>query len=280
MAKCLIIRNANFSANKVTTIEFDDIPCTGIALSEDTLTFTSLTAVELEATLTPSDTTDDVLWSSSDESVATVSGGTVTPTGLGECTITATCGSYSDTCAVTVAIVESPFLALASNGTTFTSDNKTYLVLTGSNRVGCVCLLSESSFTNMMTIYNKSSAFQHGDVTAIQIPLNADSIRVKAKSQYSGSDSSIWFLDANDGAISTGANYGLRVIDSHFFTVSSGNINESVSIPEGANSYAVFLRASSSSIFSNVDSEEDMQDIFDDTFEAEITYETSSDEET
>lgn len=78
------------------------IPCTGITLDQTTLTFTSAGTQTLTATVTPSDTTDTVIWSSGDSSVVSVSGGVVTAVGDGETTITATCGSYSDTCTVSV----------------------------------------------------------------------------------------------------------------------------------------------------------------------------------
>ena len=103
MSKALVLNGANFSTNKVATITFGEaIPCTGITLDESTKSVTSMTAFTLTATPTPSNTTDSVYWSSSDENVATVANGVVTPVGLGTATITATCGSYSATCAVTI----------------------------------------------------------------------------------------------------------------------------------------------------------------------------------
>lgn len=78
------------------------IPCTGITLSHDTLTFDATNSQTVTATVTPENTTNPVLWASDNNAVATVSGGVVTAVGKGSCTITATCGEYSDTCVVTV----------------------------------------------------------------------------------------------------------------------------------------------------------------------------------
>lgn len=81
-----------------------NIPCTGIVLSADTLSFTTSDTQTLEPVVSPSNTTDAVAWSVSPTGIVTVNNGIVTPVSNGTCTITATCGSYSDTCAVTVAL--------------------------------------------------------------------------------------------------------------------------------------------------------------------------------
>lgn len=104
MSKALVINGANFTDNALTTITLiSTAPCTGITLSAATAAITDIgNTATLTATLTPVDTTDTVYWSSSDETVATVSGGVVTSAGVGTATITATCGSYNATCTVTV----------------------------------------------------------------------------------------------------------------------------------------------------------------------------------
>ena len=84
----------------------EQIPCTGIMLDQTTMTFDGAGTQTLTATVTPSDTTDTVVWSSDDASVASVSGGVVTARANGDTTITATCGSYSATCAVSVSGIE------------------------------------------------------------------------------------------------------------------------------------------------------------------------------
>ena len=78
------------------------IPCTGIVLSTDTLSFTTADTQTLSVVLSPDNCTDTVTWSVSPTGIVTVDNGVVTPLTNGSCTITATCGSYSDTCAITV----------------------------------------------------------------------------------------------------------------------------------------------------------------------------------
>ena len=80
----------------------EKVPCTGIALSASTLTFTEAGSQTLIATVEPTDTTDSIVWSVSPDGIATVSGGVVTAVANGSCTITATCGEQSATCAVSV----------------------------------------------------------------------------------------------------------------------------------------------------------------------------------
>lgn len=59
----------------------------------------------MTATVTPADTTDAVTWSSSDETVATVSeDGTVTGIKEGTAVITATAGNVKAECTVTVKV--------------------------------------------------------------------------------------------------------------------------------------------------------------------------------
>lgn len=78
------------------------IPCTNITLNNATLSFTTSDAQTLIATLTPTDTTDKVVWSVSPSGICSVNDGVVTPISNGECVVTATCGSHSVTCNVTV----------------------------------------------------------------------------------------------------------------------------------------------------------------------------------
>ena len=81
-----------------------NIPCTGIVLSADTLSFTTTDTQTLSVVVSPDNCTDTVTWSVSPSGIVSIDNGVVTPIANGSCTITATCGSYSDTCTVTVSI--------------------------------------------------------------------------------------------------------------------------------------------------------------------------------
>lgn len=77
------------------------VPATGISIDATAKVMTGF-STKLTATVTPSDSTDEVTWSSSNEAVATVVNGKITGLKAGTATITATAGTKSDTCVVTV----------------------------------------------------------------------------------------------------------------------------------------------------------------------------------
>ena len=88
--------------------ESEGVPATAIVLDKTALSFADITTQAITANVTPSNSTDPVVWSTSDPAIATVSGGVVTPVSDGSCTITATAGSVSASCEVTVSISAAP----------------------------------------------------------------------------------------------------------------------------------------------------------------------------
>lgn len=127
MARTLVIKNANFSANKLTTVTLNIKECTSIVLDNDTMAITSLgNTGTLTATVTPADTTDSIVWTSSNENVATVLNGVVTAVGCGSATITATCGEFSGTCVVTVTHIAALTYSLNRVISVPSGDDKTY----------------------------------------------------------------------------------------------------------------------------------------------------------
>lgn len=80
-----------------------EVAATGIKLSETSLSKEQYKRATLVATLEPADATTEVVWSSSDEAVATVTNGEVTMVGVGSATITAQAGEgVKATCTVEV----------------------------------------------------------------------------------------------------------------------------------------------------------------------------------
>lgn len=106
----------------------EPVPCTGITLDYINLTFTEEGSQTLTATVTPTNTTDKVVWSCDNTAVATVEDGVVTAVADGSATITAICGGFSASCAVTVSGVGVAMLYNLAEPTTF---DGTYAIDTG-----------------------------------------------------------------------------------------------------------------------------------------------------
>ena len=85
----------------------DDIPVQSVSLSAVTMTLNESESKTLTATVLPADATDRaVVWSVLPTGFATVTNGVVTGIKAGNCTVTATAGGKSASCAVTVEAAE------------------------------------------------------------------------------------------------------------------------------------------------------------------------------
>ena len=92
-----------YAADKGITFVAQDVPATGISLNENQVTVQKYENFQLIATINPTNFTDEVIWTSSDETVATVSEEGYVETYKGGTTvITVTAGNVSATCKVTV----------------------------------------------------------------------------------------------------------------------------------------------------------------------------------
>lgn len=103
-----LFKNAVYSENMsdmVTALEdsFNTIPATGIKLSPTTLKFSGIGDTQkITATLTPDTATSSILWESNNTDVVTVKDGVATAVNDGIATITATSGSATAKCSVSV----------------------------------------------------------------------------------------------------------------------------------------------------------------------------------
>lgn len=91
--------NNNDGGNAQPTVV---ISATSVSLDQPELTLAPGETATLKATVLPDDSTDEVEWSSSDETVATVQDGVVSSVAEGSATITAKAGEKTATCIVTV----------------------------------------------------------------------------------------------------------------------------------------------------------------------------------
>lgn len=138
-------RQAYVDAEFAKMENFVPVYCTGISLSATELTFTGAGTQTLTATVTPDGCTDSVIWESDDTSIATVRGGVVTAKANGSATITARCGAYTATCAVSISGVAEPVLC------TGISLDKTSLVFTASGTQTLVATVTPDGCTEEVT---------------------------------------------------------------------------------------------------------------------------------
>ncbi len=97
--------NTTSVVETTTNTTSSEIACTDVLVSKTSLEFTEAGATSvLVVTKNPADTTDELVFTSSDEAVATVSSdGVVEAVGDGEAVITISCGSATAECKVTCA---------------------------------------------------------------------------------------------------------------------------------------------------------------------------------
>ena len=101
---------------------YGEVAATNITLSSTSLAMKTGESAQLTATITPSGTTQKVAWSISPSGIVSVSdAGKVTASAAGNATITATVGSVSATCAVTVTKAVLPVLYELPQETVFTA---------------------------------------------------------------------------------------------------------------------------------------------------------------
>lgn len=107
-----IYQNQKYQGVMVRPVADKIILASGLTISEESLTITEGETATLLATIEPAETTDKtIVWSSSNEAVATVDAtGVVTAIAAGNAIISATCGEVSASCAVVV----TPRVILAS----------------------------------------------------------------------------------------------------------------------------------------------------------------------
>ena len=102
---------------------FEPVYAESITLSQTSVSIEAGNTIELVATVEPDNTTETVLWHSSDNDVAVVNDGVVAGVREGSCTITAKIGSLSASCAVSVSgeiVTEINYVkSIASSGTQY-----------------------------------------------------------------------------------------------------------------------------------------------------------------
>ena len=135
-------RKFTFEGNRTVAV-------TGITLNKTTATLIEGETLALSVTVSPDNATDKtVTWTSSDASVASVSGGTVTALKAGKATIIASCGGQAATCEVTVK-------AKVTSVTAITLDKTTAEILEGET-VTLTATVNPSDATDQTIVWTSS----------------------------------------------------------------------------------------------------------------------------
>ena len=154
---------ANASYELYIELTREEIPATGVTLNETALSLHPTEKATLTATVKPENTTDTVVWASSDDAVATVKNGVVTAVKEGKATITAACGSAKAECVVTVL---APILA---TGVTL---DKTALNLYEGDTAKLTAMVKPEDTTDKTIVWTSSdktiATVKDGTVTAVK----------------------------------------------------------------------------------------------------------------
>ena len=148
----------------------DPIAVEGITLDKTTATVEEGATVTLTATVTPGNATDKtVTWSTSNEAIATVSGGVVTGVKAGEVTITAKAGDKSATCTVTVTAAATEPEVVPVTGVTL---NQTEVTLDINQTLTLVATVAPENATNKAVTWASdktdiATVDANGKVTAV-----------------------------------------------------------------------------------------------------------------
>ena len=230
MGKALILKDVDFSGVALDKVEiYDRIPCTGISLNQSAITVTTLNTVTLTATFTPANTTDAVVWSSSDESVCSVENGVITPIKSGTATITATCGNHSASCEITADITIVLDAHMTSGYIAFMS-SETYVTINSNGTCGLSLITDRTG----RRAYDPNKVLPSGMYAyPIILPDNASELVVTVP--LATIKVSAQWVDINQSSPAF-ANCALRVGgDSSAWASSIPNGNRTMEVPEGAN---------------------------------------------
>ena len=144
--------------NKTATCEVTvtPIPVKNVSLDKTSLSLEEATIATLIATVSPTNATNkNVIWTSSDDTIATVSNGTITAVKAGNCDITVTTvdGNYSATCSIIVTAVE--VIEIPTDGSIITRGQEA--IFNFRNKSGTSIADDTGNYT--ATFYNMTESF-------------------------------------------------------------------------------------------------------------------------
>ena len=193
------------------------VSCIGISLSPSELNFTNHESQVLTATLIPSNTTDDLSYSVSPTGIVRISDNIVTPISNGTATITATCGSQTATCSITVALpLPDSISAVYTQGNTVVYSNtpldnlKNNLTVTVSYSDGTSVITTDYTLSGTLSVGTSTVTVTYADKTT-----TFDVIVSEGEDVTLTSEGLNVYIQAQDGCIGTTSDsvYILNLVD-------------------------------------------------------------------
>ncbi len=206
------------NADEVTIEEAGDpVAVTGVTLDKHSLSMSAGTNETLTATVAPANATiKTVNWSSSNPSVATVSGGVVTALAEGTAIITATTadGGFTDTCTVTVTPAKTVQFVLTDK----LEDGKEYLIVNANS--GSAYAVSNTA-NGSKTLKGVAVTVVDGVITITETA--AADITFTSEGRTSTSGTASFWLSNGGQYLYADSSDGLRLVASSTQTSSSNN---------------------------------------------------------
>ena len=254
MGQVLVIKNADFSKNKLAVVSFvTPVHCTGITLNNSTLSMTHLfSTAQLTPTITPTGVTDPIIWSSSNNNVVSVADGIVKQQGVGTAIITARCGNYSAECTVTAVNILQ--YTIMKTGLMYNSNSTyDYCWLNYQGDAYYAAVYSLSPVTKYGCVNDDFSSYPHELVYPLLFGKNATTINVTAPSNVK-----VTHLQLNSEEMcirgQTYPDYNkcryARLIskDANAYSSNIDNGNRTITISEGADSAVFNFRGQNGSL--------------------------------
>lgn len=226
MGYAMKLKQVNFSSVAVDKVNYIiPVPCTGISLNPSSLTFdTAEETKNVVATITPSDTTDTLLWASSNENVATVSDGAVTIHGIGTATITATCGEQTATISITQTELKAPYVLTDISGkyvSLYTGDNGKVLK---QGSIASQHIIGQPYHADNIDLHilksNASGVYENAE--CIRVPYGATKAKIKTTDDQGVSISYNYIVDTTELVIVGSDKYPKFVSENTFINTNTG----------------------------------------------------------
>ena len=191
------------------------VSCIGISLSPSELNFTNHESQVLTATLMPSNTTDDLSYSVSPTGIVRISDNIVTPISNGTATITATCGSQTATCSITVALpLPDSISALYTQGNTIVYSNtpldnlKNNLTVTVSYSDGTSVITTDYTLSGTLSVGTSTVTVTYADKTTTFDVIVSEGDNITLTSEGLNV-----YIQAQDGCISTTSSDSVYILN-------------------------------------------------------------------